>query len=201
VGCWWQQIWAARDLEKSSGHVAAVPALPLLLLPQVERALLDLCLDPSDSYLAAVAVDMGNSLAEGSVSSSVRLYEVRRLDPLSPPRAGPPDMHKLSPVGWFLVACLASALPLTATCTHIYPHSLTHSLTHSLAYTHSPRLVVRPLVRMMRTAQMEGGRMRRTKMRTRQVTQREVSWPELVCLPSPVSPQTPDKAVRRAHRL
>lgn len=43
---------------------------------QVERALLDLCLDPSDSYLAAVAVDMGTSLAEGSVSSSVRLYEV-----------------------------------------------------------------------------------------------------------------------------
>lgn len=44
---------------------------------QVERALLDLCLDPSDSFLAAVAVDMGSSLSEGSVSSSVRLYEVR----------------------------------------------------------------------------------------------------------------------------
>jgi hypothetical protein len=49
----------------------------LLLLLQVERALLDLCLDPSDSYLSAVAVDMGTSLQEGSVTSSVRLYEVR----------------------------------------------------------------------------------------------------------------------------
>jgi hypothetical protein len=52
------------------------PALLLLLL-QVERALLDLCLDPSDSYLSAVAVDMGTSLAEGSITSTVRLYEVR----------------------------------------------------------------------------------------------------------------------------
>lgn len=44
---------------------------------QVERALLDLCLDPSDSFLAAVGVDMGSSIAEGSVTSSLRLYEVR----------------------------------------------------------------------------------------------------------------------------
>jgi len=44
--------------------------------PQVERALLDLCLDPSDSFLAAVGVDMGSSIAEGSVTSSLRLYEV-----------------------------------------------------------------------------------------------------------------------------
>eukprot|EP00775_Hariotina_reticulata_P010781 gene10781-10937_t len=47
---------------------------------QVERAVLDLCLDPSDSYLAAVAVDIGAGL-EGSVSSSVRLYEVGRQRP------------------------------------------------------------------------------------------------------------------------
>lgn len=45
---------------------------------QVDRALLDLCLDPSDSFLAAVAVDMGGSLAEGNITSSVRLYEVRQ---------------------------------------------------------------------------------------------------------------------------
>lgn len=42
--------------------------------------MLDLCLDPSDSYLAAVAVDIGGGL-EGSVSSSVRLYEVGRQRP------------------------------------------------------------------------------------------------------------------------
>lgn len=47
---------------------------------QVERAVLDVCLDPSDSYLAAVAVDIGGGL-EGSVSSSVRLYEVGRQRP------------------------------------------------------------------------------------------------------------------------
>jgi hypothetical protein len=51
-----------------------------LFLHQVERAVLDLCLDPSDSYLAAVAVDIGAGL-EGSVSSSVRLYEVGRQRP------------------------------------------------------------------------------------------------------------------------
>jgi hypothetical protein len=46
---------------------------------QVERAVLDLCLDPSDSYLAAVAVDI--SSIENNVSSSVRLYEVGRQRP------------------------------------------------------------------------------------------------------------------------
>lgn len=74
-------------LDPSDTYLAAHLLLPLLRLllslllhlVQVERALLDLCLDPSDSYLAAVAVDMGNSLAEGSVSSSVRLYEVSSL--------------------------------------------------------------------------------------------------------------------------
>jgi hypothetical protein len=50
---------------------------PLCL--QVERAVLDLCLDPSDSYLAAVAVDI--SSIENNVSSSVRLYEVGRQRP------------------------------------------------------------------------------------------------------------------------
>lgn len=46
---------------------------------QVKRAVLDLCLDPSDSYLAAVAVDV--SSADNSVASSVRLYEVGRQRP------------------------------------------------------------------------------------------------------------------------
>ncbi|KAF6254728.1 hypothetical protein COO60DRAFT_1703166 [Scenedesmus sp. NREL 46B-D3] len=46
---------------------------------QVERAVLDLCLDPSDSYLAAVAVDISGM--ENNVSSSVRLYEVGRQRP------------------------------------------------------------------------------------------------------------------------
>ncbi|WIA37199.1 hypothetical protein OEZ86_014151 [Tetradesmus obliquus] len=46
---------------------------------QVERAVLDLCLDPSDSYLAAVAVDV--SSADNAVASSVRLYEVGRQRP------------------------------------------------------------------------------------------------------------------------
>jgi hypothetical protein len=55
---------------------AAAAAAAACIVAQVERALLDLCLDPSDSYMAAVAVDMGTSLAEGSVTSSVRLYEV-----------------------------------------------------------------------------------------------------------------------------
>lgn len=42
--------------------------------------MLDLCLDPSDSYLAAVAVDVGGGM-DGAVSSSVRLYEVGRQRP------------------------------------------------------------------------------------------------------------------------
>lgn len=44
--------------------------------------MLDLCLDPSDSYLAVVAVDITAGL-EGSISSSVRLYEVGRKRPVA----------------------------------------------------------------------------------------------------------------------
>jgi hypothetical protein len=76
---------------------------------QVERALLDLCLDPSDSFLAAVGVDMGSSLAEGSVTSSVRLYEVCDVCHCWRLRGG---------AGW-AISGTASCFPSWAVCTGV----------------------------------------------------------------------------------
>lgn len=45
----------------------------------VERAVLDLALDPTDSYLAVVSVDIGGDTA--AVGSSVRMFEVGRHRP------------------------------------------------------------------------------------------------------------------------
>ena len=104
-------------------HALLAPLHPDCCPHQVERALLDLCLDPSDSFLAAVAVDMGSSIAEGSVSSSVRLYEVgssTRLCLFTRRQAGREARHLLQRKAFFMlpcllkfnvVACVAASLP------------------------------------------------------------------------------------------